>query len=225
MEIPAMRFRAVLLACTLSLTPALAHATVFVIPLPELAGVYPNPDQTGTAAFDRTATFHLPGLPAVVRELQAESAAPPSLAGRGVGVLQRLLELQDLVDDAIILRPAARWVPGRQRLAAEAGIGEVGRVRVEPHGPVVAGAHQQVEAQCRVGPPGEVDPAHVGQRDGHRAGGRPGRRRAQQEEVRLLAGVAPPDLDGLQHLRTLRARPARPARDCPRSDTARSASR
>lgn len=50
----------------LLLVPAVAGATVFVIPLPELEGTYPNPAASGTAAYERTATFHLPGLPAVV---------------------------------------------------------------------------------------------------------------------------------------------------------------
>ena len=54
-----MRFLAALLV--LLVAPA-AHAAVFEIPLPELAGTYPDVS-TPTG---RSATFHLPGLPAVV---------------------------------------------------------------------------------------------------------------------------------------------------------------
>src|SRR3954467_13956156 len=76
----------------------------------------------------------------IADQVQQELQRGYPLPLRGVGIFQLRVELVDFVDDTILLGAAARRVPFRKRVAAEAGAGEVRAVGFEPrHMPASGG--------------------------------------------------------------------------------------
>ena len=66
-------------------------------------------------------------------QVQQKLQGREPLARHRVGVLQLLLELLDLVDDAIVARSAARGISRGKRRAPITGGREFGAVRPQPH--------------------------------------------------------------------------------------------
>jgi len=103
-----MPVRTVLLACLFLAAPALARADLFVVPLPGAAGLYSAGPAPATTV--RTATFHLPGPPALIRGVSLHVTGTTEVGTIACDEIPGPLAWPTAVSGQMLVAPQGGWI-------------------------------------------------------------------------------------------------------------------